>query len=170
MTTITKDLEERLASRPSMNSDQQGMANMASLTYNNDRLSQYTRRESVRTAGVKMPQGETAQQVEEKALKIFTDAGASVAPDDIAAVHRADKPRNGTQAVLVKFVSRRKRREVMEKKKTVRDKPDYKGIFLNDDLIPLRARLLGFVQRHLPERRPHPTPCSPAGICTTASS
>ncbi|KAL8620923.1 hypothetical protein ACOMHN_044070 [Nucella lapillus] len=48
--------------------------------------------------------------------------------------------------------SRRKRREVMEKKKTLKEKPGYKGIFLNDDLThddltPLRARLLGFVKR-----------------------
>ncbi|KAL8572611.1 hypothetical protein ACOMHN_016461 [Nucella lapillus] len=34
----------------------------------------------------------------------------------------------------------------MEKKKTFKEKPGFKGIFLNDDLTPLRARLLGFVK------------------------
>ncbi|KAL8622600.1 hypothetical protein ACOMHN_009234 [Nucella lapillus] len=85
------------------------MTNLARLTYENDRLNQYTRRESLRIAGVAVQQGETALDVEQKALKVFADADvAVVVPDDIAIVHRAGKARNGTQPVLVRFVSRRK--------------------------------------------------------------
>ncbi|KAL8573194.1 hypothetical protein ACOMHN_036179 [Nucella lapillus] len=76
-----------------------------------------------RGRGEVVQQGETALDVEQKALKVFADAGAAVVPDDIAAVHRAGKARNET--VLVRFVSRRKRREVMEKKKTLKEKPGY---------------------------------------------
>ncbi|KAL8619165.1 hypothetical protein ACOMHN_049947 [Nucella lapillus] len=123
------------------------MTNLAHLTYKNDRLNQYTRRESLHIAGLAVQQGETALDVEQKALKVFADAGAIVVPDDIATVHRAGKTRNGTHPVLVRFVSRRKRREVMEKNKMLKEKPGYKGIFLNDDLTPLRARLLGFVKQ-----------------------
>ncbi|KAL8604226.1 hypothetical protein ACOMHN_014794 [Nucella lapillus] len=157
MKTVTQELEERLAARSFPASDELVMTNLAHLTYENDRLNQYTRRESFRISGVTVQQGETALGVEQKALKVFADAGATVVPDDIAAVHRAGKARNGTQPVLVRFVSRRKRREVMEKKKTWTKKQGYKGIFLNDDLThddlthddltPLRARLLGFVKR-----------------------
>ncbi|KAL8585245.1 hypothetical protein ACOMHN_065734 [Nucella lapillus] len=110
------------------------------LTYDNDRLQQYTRKESLRIHG-------TAEQVETKALKVFTDAGVEVVADDIAAVHCAGKEVKGTRPILVKFVSRRKRRLVMEKKKNLKGKTGYERVFVNDDLTPLRARLLGFVKR-----------------------
>ncbi|KAL8559105.1 hypothetical protein ACOMHN_008293 [Nucella lapillus] len=95
-------------------------AALTRLTYDNDRLQQYTRKESLRIHGVKIEAGETAEQVETKALKVFTDAGVEVAADDIAAVHRAGKEVKGTRPILVKFVSRRKRRLVMEKKKNLK--------------------------------------------------
>ncbi|KAL8577096.1 hypothetical protein ACOMHN_002175 [Nucella lapillus] len=94
-------------------------AALTRLTYDNDRLQQYTRKESLRIHGVKIEAGETAEQVETKALKVFTDAGVEVAADDIAAVHRAGKE----------------------------GKTGYERVFVNDDLTPLRARLLGFVKR-----------------------
>ncbi|KAL8591286.1 hypothetical protein ACOMHN_060588 [Nucella lapillus] len=122
-------------------------AALTRLTYDNDRLQQYTRKESLRIHGVKIDAGETAEQVEMKALKVFTDAGVEVAADDIAAVHRAGKEVKGTRPILVKFVSRRKRRLVMEKKKNLKGKTGYERVFVNDDLTPLRARLLGFVKR-----------------------
>jgi len=145
--TVMKDLESQLFDRLPKTSNQHLLANITRLTYENDRLSQYTRRESVRIAGVKMEQGETAQGVEGKALKVFSDVGVKISPDDIAAVHRAGRPKNGTQPILVKFVSRKKRQEVMTMKKALKEKPECRGIFINDDLTPLRARLLGFVQR-----------------------
>ncbi|KAL8622490.1 hypothetical protein ACOMHN_034153 [Nucella lapillus] len=105
------------------------------------------RKESLRIHGVKIEAGETAEQVETKALKVFTDAGVEVAADDIAAVHRAGKEVKGTRPILVKFMSRRKRRFVMEKKKNLKGKTGYERVFVNDDLTPLRARLLGFMKR-----------------------
>lgn len=35
----------------------------------------------------------------------------------------------------------------MKNKKTLKDKPEYKNVFINDDITPLRARLLGFVKK-----------------------
>ncbi|KAL8621365.1 hypothetical protein ACOMHN_053386 [Nucella lapillus] len=145
MKTVTGEVEECLAARSSSASDELVMTNLARLTYENDRMNQYTRRESLRIAGVAVQQGETALDVKQKALKVFADAVVAVVPDDIAAVHRAGKARSGTQPVLVRFVSRRKRREVMEKKKTLKKKPGYKGIF--------------------PERRPDPAPRASPGLC-----
>jgi hypothetical protein len=101
------------------------------LTYAYDRLEQYTRRESVET----------------KTLKVLKDAGVEVVPDDIAAVRRVGKPQNGIRPILVKFVSRRKRHEVMVKKKTLKGKPGYESVFIGDDLTPLRARLFGTVKK-----------------------
>ena len=46
------------------------------------------RRESVRIFGIRQAEGETAEQVEQKALGVFKEAGADVKEEDIAAVHR----------------------------------------------------------------------------------
>ena len=122
-------------------------AAVTSLTYENDRLQQYSRRESVRIFGIRQAEGETAEQVEQKALGVFREAGADVKEEDIAAVHRVGKVGRGLRPILVKFVSRRKRREVMEKKKSLKGKDGYQKVYINDDLTPLRAKLLALVKR-----------------------
>ena len=121
-------------------------ASVTSLTYENDRLQQYSRRESVRIFGIRQAEGETAEQVEQKALGVFREAGADVKEEDIAAVHRVGKVGRGLRPILVKFVSRRKRREVMEKK-SLKGKDGYQKLYINDNLTPLRAKLLALVKR-----------------------
>ena len=121
-------------------------AAVRNLTYENDRLQQYSRRESVKIVGIPNNQGETIDQVEEKVLKVFSDAGASVQRADIAVAHRAGRERNGSRPILVKFVSRRTRNEVNAKKKNLKGKDGYQRVFINDDITPLRARLLGYVK------------------------
>lgn len=133
--------------KPSSANDNRLMSAVRTLTYDNDRLQQYTRRESLRIHGIAIREGETALEVEEKAINVFSVIGVEVKPDDIAAVHRAGKVAKGTRPILVKFVSRKLRRQVMEKKKSLKNKPDYASVFVTDDLTPLRARLLGLVKR-----------------------
>lgn len=67
--------------------------------------------------------------------------------EDIAACHRVGKTKGGPRPILVKFVSRRKRRELMLKKKGLKGKEGYNGVFVGDDLTPLHSRLLGMVKR-----------------------
>jgi len=78
---------------------------------------------------------------------VMEDAGVEVKVEDIAAVHRTGKAVRGHRPILVKFVSRRKKRELMKKKKSLKDVAAYKNVYINDDLTPLRARLLGTVKR-----------------------
>ena len=85
--------------------------------------------------------------MEQKALGVFKEAGADVKEEDIAAVHLVGKVGRGLRPNLVKFVSRRKRREVMEKKKSLKGKDGYQKVYINDDLTPLRAKLLALVKR-----------------------
>ena len=119
-------------------------AAVTSLTYENDRLQQYSRRESVRIFGIRQAEGETAEQVEQKALGVFKEAGADVKEEDIAAVHRVGKVGRGLRPILVKFVSRRKRREVMEKKKVAEGE--------------------GWLPEGLHQRRPHSSAGQTAGF------
>ena len=102
---------------------------------------------SLRIFGIKQAEGETAEQVEQRALGVFKKAGADVKEEDIAAVHRVGKVVRGLRPNLVKFVSRRKRREVMEKKKSLKGKDGYQKVCINDDLTPRRAKLLALVKR-----------------------
>ena len=88
------------------------------LKYENDALQQYTRRESVKIFGLTEERDETAEQVEAKAMKVMEDAGMTVTPEDFHAVHRSGKHQRGKiRPILVKFISRRKRKELMQKKK-----------------------------------------------------
>ncbi|KAL8574848.1 hypothetical protein ACOMHN_044870 [Nucella lapillus] len=151
MKEITKTMKETLSMHlqqaKATSSERRLLSAVTTLTYENDRLQQYSRRESIRIHGIKTATGETAESVEKKALEVFTAVGADVKPEDLAAVHRAGTEKKGSRPILVKFVSRRKRREVMERKKVLREKEEHRGTYLNDDLTPLRARLLGMVQR-----------------------
>ena len=96
---------------------------------------------------MRQAEGETAEQVEQKTLGVFKEAGADVKEEDIAAVHRVGKVGRGLRPNLVEFVSRRKRREVMEKKKSLKGKDGYQKVYINDDLTPLRAKLLDNVDK-----------------------
>ena len=84
--------------------------------------------------------------MEQKALGVFKEAGADVKEETIEAVHPVGKVGRGLRPILVKFVSRRKRREVMEKK-SLKGKDGYQKVYINDDLTPLRAKLLALVKR-----------------------
>ena len=146
MRSMMKEVEERLRPISSPKEDRLFSA-VRSLTYENDRLQQYSRRESVRIVGIPSSPGETAEEVEQKALKVFNDAGAAVKREDIAVSHRAGKERNGSRPILVKFVSRRTRNEVSVKKKNLKGKDGYQRVYVNDDLTMLRARLLAYVKK-----------------------
>ncbi|KAL8576270.1 hypothetical protein ACOMHN_006193 [Nucella lapillus] len=151
MKEITKTMKETLSMHlkqaKATSSERRLLSAVTTLTYENDRLQQYSRRESIRIHGIKTATGETAESVEKKALEVFTAVGADVKPEYLAAVHRAGKEKKGSRPILVKFVSHRKRRKVMERKKVLREKEEHRGTYLNDDLTPLRARFLGMVQR-----------------------
>ena len=107
---------------------------------------QYQRRESIRIFRVKEDPNETAEVTETKALGVIRETGASVVDTDISAGHRVGKPRDGSRAIIVKFVSRKKRQEVVMKNKNLKGKAAFSKVYVNDDLTVLRQRLLGYVK------------------------
>lgn len=153
MEKMMSGFEERIvaaaaaAAPASSPSQERLMSAVRTLTWDNDRLQQYTRRESVRIWGLPQAHDETKEDVEKKVLKVFKDSGAEIEVNDIAVAHRTGKPARGLRPVLVKFVSRRKRNEVMSKKKHLKGQQGYDKIFINEDLTQLRSRLLGYVKR-----------------------
>jgi hypothetical protein len=117
-------------------------ANTLSLKYENDRLEQYTRRESVRIVGLKEDKEE---DIEQKVLELFKATGVNVEASDLAVVHRTGR-KGKHRHVLARFVSRRKKRELMMAKKNLKDKAVAKDVTLFDDLTPLRNRLRQYVK------------------------
>lgn len=149
---LLNTVEQRLASAASASAisatatsvgplNQQLVASVRRLTYENDALQQYSRRESVRIFGLPRESNESQEAVEKKVLRVIRDAGVSITSNDFSAVHRVGKP-NSAGPVLVKFVSRKKRSELMASKKSLKSKSGYAKIYINDDLTPLRHRLL----------------------------
>ena len=124
-------------------------ANCLQLRYRNDQLEKYARRESVRVFGISEPDKENPDDLEERVLQVYRGCGVNVQASDISTMHRlGGRGRGrGPRAVLVKFISRRKKREVMVAKKSLKDKERYKGkVFINDDITTLSSRLLKYVK------------------------
>ena len=116
------------------------------MRYENDRLEQYSRRETIKVVGLK----EEGEDTEQKVLEIFKAVGADVTAVDVCVVHgTGDRKRKG-RPILVRFVSRKKRKEVMQKKKVLKDKREYAGVYVFDDLTTLRAKMLYCLKKKVP--------------------
>lgn len=113
------------------------------LRYEIDRLEQYSRRESVRIVGLG---GDTDEEdLQQKVLDIAQELDVNLKADDISVVHRTGKKLhrpNRPRDVIVKFTTRRAKSDIMKQKKKLKRNDGFKGVFLNDDLTPLRSKLL----------------------------
>ena len=93
-------------------------ANVALLETQNDTLEQYTRRNSVRIAGLTEDENENC---EEKVLSVFNEKMAISPPitlDHIDRTHRVGKKTDGkTRQIIVKLTAYRHRSRVMAKRK-----------------------------------------------------
>lgn len=101
-----------------------------------DDLEQYQRRQCLRIFGVKEEAGEDTDQ---KAIEVAKKIGVDLSVTDIDRSHRvgvsnAERPR----AIIVKFVSYRKRSEVFLSKKKLKGS----GVTVREDLTKCRYRLL----------------------------
>ena len=117
------------------------------LTYKNDALEQYSRRESIRINDIQQANVERPNVTEDKVIQILKKTGVDVKREDITACHRVGKHKDdGTRPVIVKFISRKTRTAIMRSKKLIKDQ--HPKVFINDDLTSLRSRLFGYV-KHL---------------------
>ena len=142
------------------------------LKFENDRLEQYSRRESLRIFGIPEVVGRKEQDKDllDKVLKVLNDTGAKVVASDILVMHRVGKKsqgenqniqhhengaqnqseKQGPRPIIVRFISRNKKSEIMSKKKNLKAKEGYDNTFIFEDITRLRAKLLYFV-KNLPE-------------------
>lgn len=112
--------------------------------YDNDNLEQYMRRDNLRVFGIEEEDDENEEVLEAKLIGVAADMGVELESSDISVAHRTGKPGQGNRPVIVRFSQRKKRNEVMSKKKELKKKE--RKIFVNEDLTPLRATLLKMVK------------------------
>jgi hypothetical protein len=113
--------------------------------YDNDKLEQYSRRESLRFIGI--PE-EVGENLKAKIQEIAQVTDVDVKEEEIAVVHRSGQSYNGKpRQVLCKFYSREKREKIYSGRKKLKENPIHKGkTFINEDLTPLRSKLLGYIK------------------------
>lgn len=113
-----------------------------------EELSQYSRLENLRFYGIPEASGreEKVEECEEKIVKVCVEKlKVPIKKEDIAAVHRLgkrDKDREGSRAVIVRFVSRRVRDSVIRERRRL----SKTGIVIVEDLTPHRHALLQAVK------------------------
>ena len=110
------------------------------LTFRNDELEQYTRRENVKIHGLpETDNDDTIQQVVQLAQK----AGVDIDANDISVAHRlpGNRHTNKPRTIIARFVRRVKRTDLMRKKANLRN-VDGPRVFITDDLTKMRGRLL----------------------------
>ena len=133
------------------------------LRYELDRQEQYSRRETIRVSGIAEEENETNEQLTEKLVNMAKDCSTDITAEDISVCHRTVpiKHRDGgnrvtKRSVLCRFVSRRKKDDIMKRKKTLKntDGDRYKYTYINDDLtFPTSKAVYHCPQPHKCEER-----------------
>ena len=110
-----------------------------------DRLEQYSRRESVRIYGIpESTEGEaTREDTNEIVLKIATKIGANITSQYVSVIHRIGRRVRGNKPrpIIAKFVRRDCKSDMMRCKKKMRQMTEFQGVYINDDLTALRSML-----------------------------
>ena len=113
--------------------------------YENDRLQQYTRRENIRISGITEVDGENLKG---KIVEIGVEMGLNVVERDINACHRLGPKHQGrARAIIVRFFARDIKHDFLVNKNKLKDKDNYRNVYINEDLTPLRSKLLHYAKR-----------------------
>lgn len=107
--------------------------------YENDKLEQYTRRDNLCIFGIEEEEDENEEILEAKLIELTAKMGVKVEPNDISVVHRLGKAGTRNRAVIARFCRRKKRNEIMQNKKVLKQKKI--EVFFNEDLTQLRATM-----------------------------
>lgn len=115
--------------------------------YDTDKLEEYMRRDNVRLTGIDEDEDEDETILETKVINVAAEIGVELGPRDISIAHRLGKPETGkVRPIIVRLCHRKKKSELMKKKKELKGKP--KKIYINEDLTPLRVSMLKMVKDH----------------------
>ena len=139
MKELMKELQKPLENLRQMES----VPNQGTALEGIDRLEQYGRRDNIRIYGLEETRNEDTT---EKVVKLAADIGVTITANDISVSHRL--PQTGKRAVskakpiIVKFVRRSTKQLLMRSKKELRKKENRKNVYVEEDLTPLRSRMV----------------------------
>ena len=106
-----------------------------------DKAEQYSRRNCLRLSGIPEEEGES---VETKVMGVAQAIDVNLSIDEIDRTHRVgrskDKKDSKPRDIIVKFVSYRSRRKLMENKRKMKD-IEYKHVYMNEDLTIIRNKM-----------------------------
>ena len=111
-------------------------------------LEQHTRKDSIRIRGIDDPEKEeTSVRSAEKAVKVLKDKlGMNISEKDISVAHRLgtfSEERTATRSIIVKFVARYHKIEVIQKRRVLKGT----GIVIQEDLTNMNMKLLERLSR-----------------------
>lgn len=110
-----------------------------------DRLEQYSRRENVRVFG--LPEGPGKEDTSAEVVKLASDMGLHLKKEDISVSHRLPGRGKGPQPVIVKFVRRSTKVDMLRAKKKLKHVDGRSKVFVEEDLTPLRSKMLKAVRQ-----------------------
>ena len=108
-------------------------------TYDLDKLQQYGRRENLRLHGIAEEEGENLKDI---IAKIGQALDVEIKSTDINVVHRSGPKGARPRQVICRFLSRDYKVALLKNKKKLKENESFKGVYMYEDLTPLRARLL----------------------------
>ena len=107
-----------------------------------ERLEQYGRRENIWIYGLEESRGEDTTS---KVVELAADMGVAISTSDISVSHRlpiSGKSPDAKRPIIVKFVRRSTKQALMKNKKELRKKENRKNVYVEEDLTPLRSRMV----------------------------
>ena len=101
----------------------------------------------------------SGENTTELVLRIFRRMGIFLKRSDISRSHRQSKGRNnrGPRPIYVKFVSHDLKDEIFLNRDRLRELPEYRGVFINENLTLFRSRLYQIVRRECGRQMEHYT-------------
>ena len=145
MGMTNKSVDKRLASQETAINKLRASVRLNA--YENDRLQQYTRRENIRISGVNENDGE---RLKTKIVELGEEMDLHIAERDINACHRLGPNRregNRPRTIIVRFFARDTKHDFLVNKNKLKNKENYRGVYINEDLTPLRSKLLQYVKK-----------------------
>lgn len=102
-----------------------------------DKIEQYSRKDNIRINGIEQNENENTNDI---IKQLASDIGIAITDSDISVSHRLPGRPGSTKPIIVKFVRRDMKTQMMKNKRKLKD-AGRRNVYLNDDLTPLRAKI-----------------------------
>ena len=111
-----------------------------------ERLEQYTRTERVKIFG--LPCRELEENTDKVIIDLAGKMGVQLQEDDISVSHRLLARGGKPPPLIVKFVSRNTRAQLITNKHKLKEAEGYSSVFLTDNLTPQHSKLPRKLKAH----------------------